>query len=136
MNRTYKGLRTISHKSSSRHIVDEKNKRRYCVVMVNDTILPSAVIDPSKDPKDDGKIYDWGYFGIYSYNLAFSILRDYFDNEPDFGKGFIIPDRIIMQFMIEEIVPLTDACWNFTDEYVTECLFKYLTETKEVEYEN
>ena len=136
MNRTYKGLRTISYKSSLRHIMDEKNKRRYCVVTVNDSILPSVVIDPSKDPKDDGKTYDWGYFGIYSYNLAFSILRDYFDNEPDFGKEFDIPDRITMQFMREEIVPLTDTRWKFTDEHVTECLFKYLTKKKEVEYEN
>ena len=122
MNRTYKGLRTISHKPSSRLIVDEKNKRRYCVVMVNDSILPSVIIDPSKDPKDDGKIYDWGYFGIYSYNLAFSILRDYFDNEPDFGVGFDIPDRLTMMFMRGEIVPLTSVRWEFTDEDITKRL--------------
>ena len=93
-----------------------KLSRGRCSVTVNGKTLKSFLVDPRADPNKTGRVYDWGYFGTYSVNLAYSILMEYFTAE---GYKDIILDDYAIPFCHEYIVPLSqDEDWKIGQDEI------------------
>jgi hypothetical protein len=116
----YAGKRTISSKALNK--IDMKSG--VCEVTWNDKeLLPSASLYPGI--RSHVKVFDWGYRGILSRNLAVSIICHFFrmKNYKD------IPSQMITMFAEEYIEKFPRyQSWQIDEEEIKESVQIYYKE--------
>lgn len=95
--------------------------------LVNGNPIPSKIVDPRQDSKKLGRVFSWGYHGLFPNNLAISLLCDFFEIEDyamlfeDSGYGYAT-SRFYRDFIVENEKPYwelsEDQLWNYMSNVV------------------
>lgn len=123
----YKVRKRMNNPHPERNIVGWKNP--FYEATVDDKPLPSKMIDPTRDSKNRGVVFAYGYHGVYPANLAVSLLCDFFEIEDyprlfaDTGYG-VATNRFYKDFICENKAPswqiTEDVLWKYMEDVADE----------------
>lgn len=116
----YKIRKRINNPMTTRNAIGWKHP--FYEATVDDKPLVSKMIDPTRDAKNQGVVFAYGYHGVYPANLAVSLLCDFFElddyailfSESGYGKAtnlfykdFVCENKEISWYLTE------DQIWKY-----------------------